>query len=104
VREELTRTPSGSKEEDVEADECDLGSDSGCCRSRPDDQVTPTIPTMNSQTTIPKAPQIRIERRPNFSMIQKEIGVEQTFTRVVTRLIKKGCLMVPSSWKKVVPK
>jgi hypothetical protein len=66
--------------------------------------VTPTIPTMNSQITIPKAPQMRIVRRPYLSMIQKEIGVEQTLTRVVTSWIKKGFEMVPNSWKKVVPK
>ena len=69
-----------------------------------DESVTPMIATMNSQTTMPKAPQIIIVRRPNRSMIQNEIGVEQTFTSVVIKLIKNGLLIVPNAVKNVVPK
>jgi hypothetical protein len=58
--------------------------------------VTPMMATMNSHTTMPKAPQIMIVLRPNLSMIQNEIGVEQTLTKVVIRLIKNGLLIVPS--------
>lgn len=43
-------------------------------------------------------------RRPNLSTIQKDNGVEQTLTRVVTKEIKKGLPIVPSWVKKVVPK
>jgi hypothetical protein len=32
------------------------------------------------------------------------MGVEQTLTRVVIKLIKKGLLIEPSCWKKTVPK
>ena len=66
--------------------------------------VTPMMATMNSHTTMPKAPQIMIVLRPNLSMIQNEIGVEQTLTKVVIRLIKNGLLIVPSWVKNVVPK
>jgi hypothetical protein len=69
-----------------------------------EESVTPMIATMNSHTTIPKAPQIMIDRLPKRSMIQKEIGVEQTFTKVVIKLIKNGLLIVPSAVKNVVPK
>jgi hypothetical protein len=69
-----------------------------------DPSTVPAMATINWHTTIPAAPQIKIVRLPNLSMIQKERGVEQTLTRVVTRPIRKGLLMVPSSWKKVVPK
>lgn len=64
--------------------------------------VTPIMATMNWQTTIPRAPQMSRGRRPNLSIVQKEMGVEQTLTSVVTKLIKKGFLMVPRVWKKVV--
>jgi hypothetical protein len=37
-------------------------------------------------------------------MIQNEIGVEQTFTSVVIKLIKNGLLIVPNAVKNVVPK
>jgi len=40
--------------------------------------VTPTIPTMYCEITIPVPPQSRILRRPNFSISQKETGVEHT--------------------------
>jgi hypothetical protein len=66
--------------------------------------VTPRIATMNSHINMPRAPQIRIVRLPKRSTIQKERGVEQTLTKVVIRPIRKGLLIVPSSWKKVVPK
>lgn len=66
--------------------------------------VTPTMATINSHTNIPKAPQIMMERRPNLSMIQKEMGVEHTLTRVVMSEIRKGLEIVPSCLKNVVPK
>lgn len=66
--------------------------------------TVPTMATMNWQTTMPKAPQMSRARRPNFSMVQKEIGVEQTLTMVVIMLIRKGLLIVCRSVKKVVPK
>jgi len=66
--------------------------------------VTPTMATMNWQMTMPRAPQMSRGRRPNFSTVQKETGVEQTLTMVVIMLMRKGFLMVPSVWKKVVPK
>jgi hypothetical protein len=37
-------------------------------------------------------------------MAQKEMGVERTLTRVVTREMRKGFWMLPSCWKKVTPK
>jgi hypothetical protein len=37
-------------------------------------------------------------------MVQKEMGVEQTLTRVVMSEIKKGLLIEPRVWKKDVPK
>ena len=37
----------------------------------------------------PAAPQIRIVRRPNFSMVQKETGVETTLMMVVTIKMRK---------------
>lgn len=43
-------------------------------------------------------------RRPNLSTIQKEIGVDKTLTRVVTKLIKKGLDIVLSDAKKTTPK
>jgi hypothetical protein len=45
-----------------------------------EESVTPMMPTRNSQMSMPRAPQIMMDRRPYLSMIQKEIGVEQTFT------------------------
>jgi hypothetical protein len=54
--------------------------------------------------TMPTAPQMRSGRRPSRSIAQKEMGVEQTLTRVVTSEMKKGFWMVPSCWKKVTPK
>jgi hypothetical protein len=60
-------------------------------------------PTMNSQMSMPRAPQMSKGRRPNFSMDQNEMGVEQTLTRVVIKEIRKGLEIVPRSWKKVVP-
>ena len=51
--------------------------------------VTPTIPTMYCEITIPVPPQSRILRRPNFSISQKETGVEHTvvYIRVSTALL-----------------
>ncbi len=69
-----------------------------------EESVTPMMATINSQTSIPRAPQIMIDLRPYFSMIQNEMGVEQTLTKVVIKLIKKGLLMVWSWVKNVVPK
>lgn len=66
--------------------------------------VTPMIPTMNCMMTIPVPPMIRILRRPKRSTVQKEMGVEQTLTRVVTREMRKGFLIVPREVKKTVPK
>jgi hypothetical protein len=37
-------------------------------------------------------------------MVQKEMGVEQTFTRVVMSEMRKGFLIEPSWMKKMVPK
>lgn len=37
-------------------------------------------------------------------MATKEMGVDKTLTRVVMREMKKGLEIVPSCWKKVVPK
>ena len=66
--------------------------------------LTPTIATMNWQTTMPRAPQIRRGRRPNFSTVQNEMGVEQTLTRVVMRPMRNGFEIVCKSLKKEVPK
>lgn len=49
----------------------------------PPPAVTPTIPTMNCETTMRDPPMIKIWRRPNLSTSQKDTGVEQTLTRVV---------------------
>ena len=62
------------------------------------------IPTMNCMMTIPLPPMIRILRRPKRSTVQKETGVEQTLTRVVTREMRNGFLIVPREVKKTVPK
>ena len=66
--------------------------------------VTPMMPTMNCMMTIPEPPMMRILRRPKRSTVQKEMGVEQTLTRVVTREMRKGFLIVPREVKKTVPK
>jgi len=66
--------------------------------------IVPIMATMNSQTTIPAAPQMRRGRRPKRSTVQKETGVLQTLTRVVMREIRKGLFMLPRDLKKVVPK
>ena len=66
--------------------------------------VTPMIPTMNCMMTIPAPPMMRILRRPKRSIVQKEMGVEQTLTRVVIREMRKGFGIVPSEVKKTVPK
>src|SRR6478609_2780547 len=40
--------------------------------------VTPMMAQMNSQMSIPRAPQMRSGRRPKRSMVQNDRGVEQT--------------------------
>lgn len=67
-------------------------------------RVTPIMAVMNSQMSIPRAPQMSRGRRPNRSMVQNERGVEHTLTSVVISEIRNGFEMVPSVWKKVVPK
>lgn len=57
--------------------------------------VVPTMAMMNWHTTIPTAPQINNGRRPKRSTVQKEIGVEQTLTKVVINEIRNGLEMVP---------
>jgi len=57
--------------------------------------VTPMMATMNWQTSMPKAPPTRSGRRPNLSMVQKEMGVEHTFTRVKMRDMKKVLEIAP---------
>jgi hypothetical protein len=42
---------------------------------------------------MPKAPHIRSGRRPNLSTVQKEIGVEQTLTKLKIREIRKEFLI-----------
>jgi hypothetical protein len=59
-----------------------------------EESVTPIIATINSQISIPRAPQIMIDLLPTFSIIKNEIGVEHTLTNVVIKLIRKGLLMV----------
>lgn len=61
--------------------------------------VVPMMATVNWQIAIPQAPQRKRGRRPNLSIVQKEIGVENTLTSVVTRDIKNGSWMVPRSLK-----
>jgi hypothetical protein len=70
----------------------------------PELSIVPMIATMNWQVAMARAPQRRMVRRPNRSIIQKEMGVERTLTRVVMRPMRKGLEIVPSCWKKVVPK
>jgi hypothetical protein len=57
--------------------------------------VTPMMAQMNSQMSMPRAPQMRRGRRPNRSMVQNESGVEQTFTSVVMSDMRKGLEMLP---------
>lgn len=52
--------------------------------------TVPMIATINWQMTIPNAPQMSRGRRPTFSILQNEIGVEKTLTRVVMSEIKNG--------------
>jgi hypothetical protein len=66
--------------------------------------VAPIAPTMNCMITIPAAPKTSRGRLPIFSTMMNEAGVESTFTRVVTREMRKGLLMEPSCWKKTGPK
>lgn len=54
----------------------------------------------SSQTHMAIAPQTRRERRPNFSIAQKEIGVLPTLTIVVIMDTKKA-LFTWMDWKKV---
>jgi hypothetical protein len=64
--------------------------------------VTPMMATRNWQINMPKAPQRRSGRRPNLSTDQKEIGVEQTFTKVKISEIRKVLLMAPVDCRKGV--
>lgn len=61
--------------------------------------IVPMMATVNWQIVIPTAPQRNRGRRPIFSIVQKEIGVENTLTRVVMRDIRNGSWMVPKSLK-----
>lgn len=68
--------------------------------------VDPKFPERKSYEgahSMPKAPQISSARRPNFSMVQKDKGVEPTLTTVVIMLITNGVCGTPACWKKVVP-
>lgn len=65
--------------------------------------VAPIAPTMNCMMTIPAAPKMRMGRRPIFSTMTNEAGVESTLTSVVTREIRNGSLMEPNCWKKTGP-
>jgi len=66
--------------------------------------TVPMMATMNWHVSMPRAPQSRMVRLPNLSIIQNEIGVDRTLTRVVISPMRKGLEIVPSCWKKVVPK
>lgn len=70
--------------------------------SLPPGLVTPTPATMNSHMSMPMAPQMSMVRRPSFSMIHTDSGVEATLTALVMMLMTKGESM-PTCWKKVVP-
>jgi hypothetical protein len=59
--------------------------------------------TMNSQMSMPSAPQMSRGRRPKRSMDQNDTGVEHTLTRVVISEMRNALLMVPSDLKKTVP-
>lgn len=52
---------------------------------------------------MPSAPQINNGRLPKRSMVQNEIGVEQTLTSVVISAMMNGDWGTPACWKKVVP-
>lgn len=45
--------------------------------------VTPTMPTMNCEITMPVPPANKILRRPKRSTVQNETGVEHELTRLV---------------------
>jgi hypothetical protein len=47
---------------------------------------------------------MRRGRRPNFSMVKNEMGVDRTLTRASTSDVRKGFLTVPRLLKKGVPK
>jgi hypothetical protein len=66
--------------------------------------TVPMMATMISQMAMARAPQTSSVRRPRRSMLQKEMGVAHTLTRVVTSWMRNGSSMVPSCMKKVVPK
>jgi hypothetical protein len=59
---------------------------------------------MNCEMIMPMPPQMSSGRRPIYSIAQKETGVDSTLTSVVTSEMRNGLWMVPSCWKKVVPK
>lgn len=59
--------------------------------------TVPMMATTNWQIAMPSAPQRKRGRRPIFSMAQKEMGVENTLTRVVMREMRNGSWMVPKS-------
>ena len=119
-----TRTPCGSKEEDVDSNEGDLGIDSGdiVCNgsasgvevglvetnSDTDDgnqelanEHTKGTPTRNNKLLMNRlcliwpTTYIRRGRRPIFSMLQKEMGVDSTLTRVKMREMRKELEMAP---------
>jgi hypothetical protein len=64
--------------------------------------AVPTMAMMNSQTSMPTAPQMSNLRRPSFSIVQKDIGVLRTLTRFVMMVMVKLFLM-PTVSKNVVP-
>jgi hypothetical protein len=57
--------------------------------------VTPMMATRNWQISMPRAPYMRMERRPKRSTVQKDRGVEQTLTRVKISEMRKVLLMAP---------
>jgi hypothetical protein len=65
--------------------------------------VTPTMPTIYWEMTIPVPPKINKLRRPNLSTIQNEMGVDRTLTRVVIKLMRKGFWIVLRLVKKTTP-
>lgn len=60
-----------------------------------EEMAVPRMAVKNWQQSIPRAPQMSRGRRPNLSMVQKEMGVDKTLTRVVIRPIRKGFEMEP---------
>lgn len=90
------RTPSGGKEEDVNENESNQAPD---CVLVIGERNTDRS---NWQTTIPAAPQMSIVRRPYFSTIQKEIGVEQILINVNTRDIRATLLIVRRGFRNIV--